>query len=84
MKKRVYLMTAISAVVVALTACGGNAGNNKSSSVTSASGSAVSSKTTSAATGTAIEFKPSDYIENLLNTKGWSIARWIQKLQMLR
>jgi len=70
MKKRIYLMTAISAVAIALTACGGNAGNNKSSSVTSASGSAVSSKTTSAATGTAIEFKPSDYIEKLADYKG--------------
>ena len=75
MKKRVYLMTAISAVVVALTACGGNAGNNKSSSVTSASGSAVSSKTTSAATGTAIEFKPSDYIEKLAEYKGLEYSK---------
>lgn len=66
MKKRVYLMTAISAVVVALTACGGNAGNNKSSSATSASGSAVSSN----ATGTAIEFNPADYIEKLADYKG--------------
>ena len=75
MKKRVYLMTAISAMVVALTACGGNAGNNKSSSVTSASGSAVSSKTTSAATGTAIEFKPSDYIEKLAEYKGLEYSK---------
>ena len=59
-------MTAISAVVVALTACGGNAGNNKSSSATSASGSAVSSN----ATGTAIEFNPADYIEKLADYKG--------------
>ena len=66
MKKRVYLMTAISAVVVALTACGGNAGNNKSSSATSASGSAVSNN----ATGTAIEFNPADYIEKLADYKG--------------
>ena len=75
MKKRVYLMTAISAVVVALTACGGNAGKNKSGSVTSASGSAVSSKTTSAATGTAIEFKPSDYIEKLAEYRGLEYSK---------
>lgn len=75
MKKRVYLMTAISAVVVALTACGGNAGNNKSGSATSASGSAVSSKTTSTATETAIEFKPSDYIEKLAEYKGLEYSK---------
>ena len=75
MKKRVYLMTAISAVVVALTACGGNAGNNKSSSVTSASGSAVSSKTAGAATEAAIEFKPSDYIEKLAEYKGLEYSK---------
>ena len=68
-------MTAISAVVVALTACGGNAGNNKSGSVTSASGSAVSSKTGGAATGTAIEFKPSDYIEKLAEYKGLEYSK---------
>ena len=75
MKKRVYLMTAISAVVVALTACGGNAGNNKSSSVTSASGSAVSSKTAGSATEAAIEFKPSDYIEKLAEYKGLEYSK---------
>lgn len=64
-------MTAISAVVVALTACGGNAGNNKSGSVTSASGSAVSSNVT----GTAIEFKPADYIEKLAEYKGLEYSK---------
>lgn len=74
MKKRVYLMTAISAVAIALTACGGNSGSSKSGSTGSASGSAVSSG--SAATGSAvdngavIEFNPSDYIEKLANYKG--------------
>ena len=74
MKKRVYLMTAISAVAIALTACGGNSGSIKSGSTGSASGSAVSSG--SAATGSAvdngavIEFNPSDYIEKLANYKG--------------
>ena len=68
-------MTAISAMVVALTACGGNAGNNKSSSVTSASGSAVSSKTAGAATEAAIEFKPSDYIEKLAEYKGLEYSK---------
>ena len=74
MKKRVYLMTAISAVVVALTACGGNSGNNKSSSVSSASGAAVSSKT-AATTGTAIEFNPADYIEKLAEYKGLEYSK---------
>ena len=68
-------MTAISAVVVALTACGGNAGNNKSNSVTSASGSAVSSKTAGSATEAAIEFKPSDYIEKLAEYKGLEYSK---------
>lgn len=74
MKKRVYLMTAISAVAIALTACGGNSGSSKSGSAGSASGSAVGSG--SAATGSAvdngavIEFNPSDYIEKLANYKG--------------
>lgn len=68
-------MTAISAVVVALTACGGNAGNNKSSSVSSASGSAVSSKTAGTATGSAIEFNPSDYIEKLAEYKGLEYSK---------
>ena len=49
MKKRIYLMTAISAVAIALTACGGNAGNNKSTGGSTATGSAVSSDTTGAA-----------------------------------
>ena len=75
MKKRVYLMTAISAVVVALTACGGNSGNNKSSSVSSASGSAVSSKTAGIATNSAIEFNPSDYIEKLAEYKGLEYSK---------
>ncbi|MGP1434386.1 MAG: trigger factor [Catonella sp.] len=75
MKKRVYLMTAIGAVVVALTACGGNSGNNKSSSVSSASGSAVSSKTAGTATGSAIEFNPSDYIEKLAEYKGLEYSK---------
>lgn len=75
MKKRVYLMTAISAVVVALTACGGNAGNNKSSSTTSASGSAVSSKTAGSATGAAIEFNPADYVEKLADYKGLEYSK---------
>ena len=67
-------MIAISAVAIALTACGGNSGSNKSGSTGSASGSAVSSG--SAATGSAvdngavIEFNPSDYIEKLANYKG--------------
>ena len=69
MKKRVYLMTAISAVAIALTACGGNAGNNKSASVSSASGSATTSKTTSA-TGAALVFNTADYIEKLADYKG--------------
>ena len=69
MKKRVYLMTAISAVAIALTACGGNAGNNKSVGVSSASGSAVAGKTTSA-TGAALVFNTADYIEKLADYKG--------------
>ena len=74
MKKRVYLMTAISAVAIALTACGGNSGSNKSGSTGSASGSAVSSGSTATGTavdnGAVIEFNPSDYIEKLANYKG--------------
>lgn len=62
-------MTAISAVVVALTACGGNAGNSKSSNVSSASKSAVSSTKDSVKTAT-LEFNPSDYIEKLGDYKG--------------
>lgn len=68
-------MTAIGAVVVALTACGGNSGNNKSSSVSSASGSAVSSKTAGTATGSAIEFNPADYIEKLADYKGLEYSK---------
>ena len=68
-------MTAISAVVVALTACGGNSGNNKSSSVSSVSGSAVSSKTAGTATDSAIEFNPSDYIEKLAEYKGLEYSK---------
>ena len=70
MKKRIYLMTAISAVAIALTACGGNAGNNKSTGGSTATGSAVSSDTTGAATGASIEFNPADYIEKLADYKG--------------
>jgi len=70
MKKRIYLMTAISAVAIALTACGGNAGNNKSAGGSTATGSAVSSDTTGAATGASIEFNPADYIEKLADYKG--------------
>jgi len=74
MKKRVYLMTAISAVAIALTACGGNSGSNKSGSTGSASGSAVSSGSTATGSavdnGAVIEFNPSDYIEKLANYKG--------------
>ena len=70
MKKRIYLMTAISAVAIALTACGGNAGNNKSTVGSTATGSAVSSDTTGAATGASIEFNPADYIEKLADYKG--------------
>ena len=55
MKKRVYLMTAISAVAIALTACGGNA--------------AVAGKVTSA-TGAALVFNTADYIEKLADYKG--------------
>ena len=66
MKKRVYLMTAISAVAIALTACGGNSSSNKSGSTGSASGSAVSSG--SAATGSAVD--KGDVIEKLANYKG--------------
>ena len=62
-------MTAISAVAIALTACGGNAGNNKSVGVSSASGSAVAGKTTSA-TGAALVFNTADYIEKLADYKG--------------
>ena len=57
MKKRIYLITAISAVAIALTACGGNAGNNKSTGGSTATGSAVSSDTTGAATGASIDRK---------------------------
>ena len=70
MKKRIYLMTAISAVAIALTACGGNVGNNKSTGGSTATGSAVSSDTTGAATGASIEFNPADYIEKLADYKG--------------
>ena len=70
MKKRIYLMTAISAVAIALTACGGNAGNNKSTGGSTATGSAVSSDTTGAATGASIEFNQADYIEKLADYKG--------------
>ena len=70
MKKRIYLMTAISAVAIALTACGGNAGNNKSTGGSTATGSAVSSDVTGAATGASIEFNPADYIEKLADYKG--------------
>lgn len=69
MKRRVYLMTAISAVALALTACGGNAGNNKNSNVSSASKAAVSSAKDSVKTA-ASDFNPSDYIEKLGNYKG--------------
>lgn len=62
-------MTAISALAIALTACGGNAGNNKSVGVSSASGSAVAGKTTSA-TGAALVFNTADYIEKLADYKG--------------
>lgn len=74
MKKRVYLMTAISAVVVALTACGGNAGNSKSSNASSASKSAVSSTKDNVKTAT-LEFNPSDYIEKLGDYKGLEYAK---------
>ena len=63
-------MTAISAVAIALTACGGNAGNNKSTGGSTATGSTVSSDTTGAATGASIEFNPADYIEKLADYKG--------------
>ena len=63
-------MTAISAVAIALTACGGNAGNNKSTGGSTATGSAVSSDGTGAATGASIEFNPADYIEKLADYKG--------------
>lgn len=60
-------MTAISAVVIALTACGGNSENNSSKT---ASGSAVSSSVAAGATGAAIEFNPSEYVEKLGEYKG--------------
>lgn len=71
MKKRVYLMTAISAVAIALTACGGNSGSSKSGSAGtgSASGSAVNTAST-VDNSAVIEFNPSDYIEKLANYKG--------------
>ena len=71
MKKKVYLMTAISAVAIALTACGGNSGSSKSGSAGtgSASGSAVNTAST-VDNSAVIEFNPSDYIEKLANYKG--------------
>ena len=75
MKKRVYLMTVISAVAIALTACGGNSANNKSSGTESASGSAVSSKAAASVTGAAIEFNPSDYIDKLAEYKGLEYSK---------
>lgn len=75
MKKRVYLMTVISAAAIALTACGGNSANNKSSGTESASGSAVSSKAAASVTGAAIEFNPSDYIEKLAEYKGLEYSK---------
>lgn len=64
-------MTAISAVAIALTACGGNSGDSKSS--TSATGSATGSAVSSNSAideAAALEFNPSDYIEKLANYKG--------------
>ena len=66
MKKRVYLMTAISAVALALTACGGNAGGNKSTNITSSTGS----KTQASKTETASKLNTADYIETLGEYKG--------------
>lgn len=64
-------MTAISAVAIALTACGGNSGSSKSGSAGtgSASGSAVNTAST-VDNSAVIEFNPSDYIEKLANYKG--------------
>ncbi|MGP1613024.1 MAG: trigger factor [Catonella sp.] len=69
MKRRIYLMTAITMVALAFTACGGNTENNKSSNASSASGSVVSSTKDNVNTA-ALDFNPSDYIEKLGNYKG--------------
>ena len=62
-------MTAIGVVAIALTACGGNSKESKSTSSANISGSAVSTK--SAVDNSAVlEFNTADYIEKLANYKG--------------
>lgn len=62
-------MTAISVAAIALTACGGNSKESKSTSSANTSASAVSTKS-AVDNGVVLEFNTSDYIEKLANYKG--------------